>query len=86
LVCASPGGGSADLDNTFLKKDCRVIGQLDVYGVFLPGLSALALGAYGLFRMMTALFARIGPFRAVWHPSLFNLALYITLLGAYLPF
>ncbi|MDR6819946.1 hypothetical protein J2X76_005143 [Neorhizobium sp. 2083] len=56
-------------------------GQLDLYGVFLPGLSALALGAYVLFRMMTSLFARIGLYQAVWHPSLFNLALYITLLG-----
>lgn len=58
-----------------------MIGQLDLYGVFLPGLSALALGAYGLFRIMTPLLARIGFYRAVWHPSLFNLALYITLVG-----
>lgn len=56
-------------------------GQLDLYGVFLPWLSALALCAYGLFRMMTSLFARLGLYRAVWHCSLFNLALYITLLG-----
>lgn len=56
-------------------------GQLDLYGVFLPGLSALALGAYGLFRMMTSLFTRIGLYRAVWHPFLFNLALYVTLVS-----
>lgn len=56
-------------------------GQLDLYGVFLPGLSALALGAYVLFRMMTALFVRIGLYCAVWHSSLFNFALYITLVG-----
>ncbi len=55
--------------------------QLDFYGVFLPRLSALALGAYVLFRMMTALFVRIGLYRAVWHSSLFNLALYINLVG-----
>jgi hypothetical protein len=58
-----------------------VTGQLDLYGIFLPGLSMLALCAYGLLRMMTSLFARIGLYRAVWHPSLFNLALYIILLG-----
>lgn len=56
-------------------------GQLDLYGVFLSGLTALALGAYGLFRIVTSLFARIGLYRAVWHPSLSNLALYITLVG-----
>jgi hypothetical protein len=58
-----------------------VTGQFDLYGVFLPSLSAIALFAYGLFRMMTSLFARIGLYPAVWHPSLFNLALYITLVG-----
>jgi len=58
-----------------------VTGQLDLYGVFLPGVSALALGAYGLFPMMTSLLARIGLYRILWHPSLFNFALYITLVG-----
>lgn len=76
-----PGGGSAGLNDASLKKERRVTGQLDLYGVFLPGLSALALGAYGLFRMMTSLFTRIGLYRAVWHPSLFNLALYVTLVS-----
>lgn len=56
-------------------------GQLDLYGVFVPWFSVLALSAYGLFRMLTAVLARLGFYRAVWHRSLFNLALYITLLG-----
>jgi hypothetical protein len=58
-----------------------VTGQFDLYGVSLPSFLAIALFAYGLFRMMTSLFARIGLYRGVWHPSLFNLALYITLVG-----
>lgn len=56
-------------------------GQYDLYGVFLPSFSALTLLAYGMFRILTAVLAKIGFYRVVWHPSLFNLAFYITLLG-----
>ncbi|NLS18598.1 DUF1656 domain-containing protein [Rhizobium sp. P40RR-XXII] len=58
-----------------------MIGQFDLYGVFLPWFSVLALSAYGLFRLLTSGLARLGFYQAVWHRSLFNLALYITLLG-----
>lgn len=58
-----------------------MIGQLDLYGVFLPWLSAVALCAYAVLRVLTALFSRLGLYSAVWHRSLFNFALYITLLG-----
>lgn len=57
-------------------------GQFDLYGVFLPWFSVIALCAYGLFRILTSVFAMSGLYQAVWHRSLFNLALYITLLGA----
>ncbi len=56
-------------------------GQFDLYGIFLPWLSALALIAYGLFCMLTSVLAGLGFYQAVWHRPLFNLALYITLLG-----
>lgn len=56
-------------------------GQFDIYGVLLPWFSALALCAYGLFRVLTSVLAKLGFYPAVWHRSLFNLALYITLLG-----
>lgn len=58
-----------------------MIGQFDLYGVFLPWFSALALCAYGLFRILTSVLAWLGFYQAIWHRSLFNLALYITLLG-----
>ena len=56
-------------------------GQFELLGVFLPSLSAIMLCAYGAFRILTSIFARLGLYQAVWHPSLFNLALYITLVG-----
>lgn len=55
--------------------------QFDLYGVFLPSLSALALFAYGVFHALTSALGRVGFYRLVWHRSLFNLALYVTLLG-----
>ncbi len=56
-------------------------GQFDLYGVFLPWFSALSLCAYGLLRMLTSLLSRLGLYQGVWHRSLFNLALYIIVLG-----
>lgn len=56
-------------------------GQFDLYGVFLPWFSALAVFAYGLLRVLMPVFGRLRLYSAVWHRSLFNLALYITLLG-----
>jgi hypothetical protein len=76
-----PEGGFSDIDNTSFKKECCVTGQFDLYGVFLPWFSALSLCAYGLLRVLTSLLDRLGLYQAVWHRSLFNLALYITVLG-----
>lgn len=56
-------------------------GQLDLYGVFLPSLGVLALFAYFMFRAFAWLLTRVGFYRAVWHRPLFNLALYISLVG-----
>lgn len=58
-------------------------GQLDLYGIFLPSLAALALFAYGMFRIVASVLGRVGFYRLVWHRSLFNLALYATLLGGF---
>ncbi|MFF2324047.1 DUF1656 domain-containing protein [Agrobacterium sp. NPDC058088] len=58
-------------------------GQLDLYGVFLPSSAALLLFAYVGLRVLTTLLGRTGFYQAVWHRSLFNLALYITLFGGF---
>ncbi|AAL46226.1 hypothetical protein EN41_04405 [Agrobacterium tumefaciens] len=58
-----------------------MIGQLDLYGIFLPSFAALALFAYGAFRVLASLLGKVGFYRAVWHRSLFNFALYIALVG-----
>ncbi|QWW71139.1 DUF1656 domain-containing protein [Rhizobium sp. WYJ-E13] len=58
-------------------------GQLDLYGVFLPSLGVFALLAYGVFRALAWLLGKVGFYSAVWHRPLFNLALYISLVGMF---
>ncbi|MER5171196.1 DUF1656 domain-containing protein [Thioclava sp. GXIMD2076] len=56
--------------------------EYDVMGVFVPTLMLLGLVCYGLFRMLHHVLAQRGLYRHVWHPALFDIALYFTLLGA----
>jgi EamA domain-containing membrane protein RarD len=58
-------------------------GQFDLYGVFLPSFAALALFAYGVFRVLASFLDKIGLYQFVWHRALFNLALYVTLLSGF---
>lgn len=61
-------------------------GHINLYGVFVPTLLVLLLAAYAVNGCLRALLARVGFYRFVWHPSLFNLALYIMVLGALFTF
>ncbi|OWJ77794.1 DUF1656 domain-containing protein [Haematobacter missouriensis] len=56
-------------------------GQIDIYGVFVPSLLVLAIVAYVLNRLASRLIARVGIYRHVWHRPLFDLALYVLILG-----
>ena len=56
-------------------------GELDVYGVFIPALSAWMLIAFLVSLPVRGILARVGFYRLVWHRPLFDLALYIVLLG-----
>lgn len=59
-----------------------MIGEFTVNGVFVPTLLALMAGAYLLTGALGHALTRLGAYRHIWHPPLFNLALYIVLLGA----
>ncbi len=54
--------------------------EASFYGLYLPWLLLLAGGAlacsWGLRRVLAAL----GAYRLVWHPALFDLAIYVLLL------
>ncbi len=59
-----------------------MFGEFSLYGVFVPTLLALMMLAYLLTGALGFALARLGAYRHIWHPPLFNLALYIVLLGA----
>jgi hypothetical protein len=57
-------------------------GEFSLYGVFVPTLIALMLAAFVVLLGLQFLLLRAGVYRHVWHPPLFNFALYILVLGA----
>lgn len=56
-------------------------GEFSIYGVFVPTLLVLMLVAYALKGAVRYVLARTGFYHWIWHPELFNLALYVILLG-----
>lgn len=57
-------------------------GEFSLYGVFIPTLLGLMLIAYLVHKGLHLALARLGAYRHVWHPPLFDLALYVLVLGA----
>ena len=57
-------------------------GEFSLHGVFIPTLMALMLAAFLAFLGVRLLLLRTGLYAHVWHPPLFNFALYILVLGA----
>lgn len=58
-----------------------MIAELDILGVFVPALLAWVLLALLLAGLLRRAFDRLGLYRHVWHPPLFNAALFVLLLG-----
>ncbi|HEY0218633.1 MAG TPA: DUF1656 domain-containing protein [Afipia sp.] len=55
--------------------------DLDIYGVFVPSLLLAFVVTYLLSSLLSRLFRRIGLYRFVWHRALFDLAVFVCLLG-----
>jgi uncharacterized membrane protein len=56
--------------------------ELDVFGVIVPSLLLWSVIAYVLLRIASKLIARVGLYRRIWHPALFDVALYICLVAS----
>jgi hypothetical protein len=54
---------------------------VEFLGFYLPPLALWAGGALIPFAVLRSLVDRFGLYRFVWHRSLFNLALYVLLMG-----
>jgi hypothetical protein len=59
-----------------------MFGDFDLFGVFVPRILVMALVAYLLNLLLRRILSRAGLYRLVWHPALFDLALFVLLLGA----
>lgn len=58
-----------------------MMGEVDLYGVFVPTLMPLALAAYAALIVLRRGLQRAGAYRLVWHRALFDACLYVLLLG-----
>ncbi|MBN9221376.1 MAG: DUF1656 domain-containing protein [Mesorhizobium sp.] len=56
--------------------------DISIGGVYLPGLLVMMLAAFVVARLVWEVLSRTGLYSLVWHRALFNLALYILILGA----
>lgn len=57
-------------------------GEVDIAGVFVPALLVWAVAALALGALARRALTLIGAYRFVWHPALFDLALFVLLWGA----
>ncbi|WP_018268328.1 MULTISPECIES: DUF1656 domain-containing protein [Methylosinus] len=57
-------------------------GEISIFGVFVSSLLAFSLVAFLLETVIKRGLETIGFYRFVWHPALFNFAMFVCLLGA----
>jgi hypothetical protein len=55
--------------------------EIDIYGVLAPALLLWLIVAYALGALLRRTLHKAGLYRLVWHPALFDLALFVCLLG-----
>jgi hypothetical protein len=55
--------------------------EIDVLGVLAPSLLLWLLVSYALCAMLRPVLRRTGLYRLVWHRALFDLSLFVCLLG-----
>ena len=58
-----------------------MIGEFDIYGVYFPAFAVFAAIAFLLQVVIKRLLDASGFYRSVWHRALFDLAIYVILLG-----
>jgi hypothetical protein len=56
--------------------------ELDLFGVLVPSLLLWSVLAFVLARIISKLIARAGLYRRIWHPALFDVALYVCLIAS----
>jgi len=57
-----------------------MIGEASFYGIYMPWLMVLATVALFLAWLLRRLLAVLGVYRWIWHPALFDTAVYVLIL------
>lgn len=57
-----------------------MIGTTDLFGMYLPWLMPIAAVTLLLVWLVRRLLAACGAYRWIWHPALFDMALYVLML------
>lgn len=60
-----------------------MIKEINIDGIYLPPLIGYLLGTAVVWYGLRFVIERAGLYRHIWHPPLFNAALYVVLLGAF---
>ena len=60
-----------------------MIKEINLDGIYLPPLLGYLAGAAVLWYVLRYLLTRLGVYRFVWHPPLFNTALFVMVLSAF---
>ncbi|MBY0558459.1 DUF1656 domain-containing protein [Hyphomicrobium sp.] len=55
--------------------------EISIFGVFVPSILVCAIVAYLGMAVLSRCLRYAGVYRFVWHQSLFNLAVFVCLLG-----
>ncbi len=58
-----------------------MIGEIDIFGVFVPSILVLMFVAYLINLVIRTMLARTGFYRFVWHRFIFDLGIYVLVLG-----
>jgi hypothetical protein len=59
-----------------------MIAELNLYGVFVPALFLWMLVAFGILMVLRRALVHGNAYVLIWHRPLFDLALYVIILGA----
>jgi hypothetical protein len=57
--------------------------ELDLFGVIVPSLLLWSVVAYLLTRVVSKVMGRVGLYRHVWHPALFDFAVYVCIVTSF---
>jgi len=60
-----------------------MIKEIDLFGIYVPPMVAYAAAAALVWFVLSRGLSRSGFYRFVWHPALFNTALYVLILSVF---